>query len=45
MSQIELADNPGDLVSGVFGIFLGGTRGQSITAMEAPRASLAPPQS
>jgi DNA-binding NarL/FixJ family response regulator len=42
-SQIELANNPGDLVSAVRRILAGGTSGQSITPMEALSDLLAPP--
>jgi two-component system, NarL family, invasion response regulator UvrY len=42
-SQIEVTNNPGDLVSAVRRIFAGGTSGQSITAMEAPSGLLARP--
>jgi two-component system, NarL family, invasion response regulator UvrY len=41
-SQIEVANNPGDLVSVVRTILAGGTSGQSITAVEAPSDLLAP---
>lgn len=42
-SQIEVANNPGDLVSAVRTILAGETSGPSFTAMEAPSDSLAPP--
>jgi two-component system invasion response regulator UvrY len=42
-SQIEGANTPGDLVSAVRTILAGGTRGQSLTAVEAPSDLLAPP--
>ena len=43
-SQIEVANNPGDLVSAVRTILAGGTSGQSITAVEAPSDLLARPR-
>jgi two-component system, NarL family, invasion response regulator UvrY len=41
--QIEVANNPGDLVSAVRTILAGGTSGQSITAVEAPSDLRGPP--
>ena len=43
-NQIEVANNPGDLVSAVRTILAGGTSCQSITAVEAPSDVLAPPR-